>query len=201
MRARATVFVHSGRGRNVEIERFAASFDVAIAARVGQDDFAAWRAHAGEAPSIVTALDPQERRALAERILAAGGTIATLARTGESIWPQLECGIGTILADGPLNISFATTLGRHAIIMPPVCVGHDIAVGDFVTIYPSVSISGYVTIEDDVVLGPGSIVANGTSRKALRLGRGARLAAGAVVTKSVPAGVTVAGNPARVTPA
>ena len=50
-----------------------------------------------------------------------------------------------------------------------------------------------VVIEDDVWIGIGAIVLKG-----VRLGAGARVAAGAVVTADVPAGATVAGNPAVV---
>ena len=49
-----------------------------------------------------------------------------------------------------------------------------------------------VTIEDDVWIGIGAIILKGT-----RIGRGARIGAGSVVTHDVPAGATVAGNPAR----
>ena len=49
-----------------------------------------------------------------------------------------------------------------------------------------------VVIEDDAWIGIGAIVLKG-----VRVGRGARIGAGAVVTKDVPAGATVAGNPAR----
>jgi acetyltransferase-like isoleucine patch superfamily enzyme len=49
-----------------------------------------------------------------------------------------------------------------------------------------------VVIEDDAWIGIGAIVLKG-----VRIGRGARVAAGAVVTANVPAGATVAGNPAR----
>jgi acetyltransferase-like isoleucine patch superfamily enzyme len=51
-----------------------------------------------------------------------------------------------------------------------------------------------VVIEDDAWIGIGAIVLKG-----VRIGRGARVAAGSVVTSSVPDGVTVAGNPARPT--
>jgi acetyltransferase-like isoleucine patch superfamily enzyme len=49
-----------------------------------------------------------------------------------------------------------------------------------------------VTIEDDAWIGIGAILLKG-----VHVGRGARVGAGAVVTFDVPAGATVAGNPAR----
>jgi acetyltransferase-like isoleucine patch superfamily enzyme len=49
-----------------------------------------------------------------------------------------------------------------------------------------------VVIEDDVWVGIGAIILKG-----VRIGRRARIGAGAVVTKDVPAGVSVSGNPAQ----
>jgi acetyltransferase-like isoleucine patch superfamily enzyme len=49
-----------------------------------------------------------------------------------------------------------------------------------------------VIIEDDAWIGIGAILLKG-----VRIGQGARVGAGAVVTSDVPAGATVAGNPAR----
>lgn len=48
-------------------------------------------------------------------------------------------------------------------------------------------------IEDDVAIGAGAIVLPG-----VRIGRGARVAAGAVVTEDVPPGMMVVGLPARI---
>lgn len=53
--------------------------------------------------------------------------------------------------------------------------------------------SGYPVIEDEVWIGAHAIIIG-----SLTIGRGARVAAGAVVTKDVPAGAIVGGNPARV---
>ena len=50
-----------------------------------------------------------------------------------------------------------------------------------------------ITLEDDVWLGGSVVVCPGVT-----IGRGSVVAAGAVVTKDVPPGVVVAGNPARV---
>ena len=49
-----------------------------------------------------------------------------------------------------------------------------------------------IIIDDDVWIGIGAIILKG-----VHIGQGARIDAGAVVTRDVPAGVTVAGNPAQ----
>ena len=51
-----------------------------------------------------------------------------------------------------------------------------------------------VIIEDDVWIGP-----NATILKGVRIGAGAFIEAGSLVTKDVPAGATVIGNPAQIT--
>ena len=53
---------------------------------------------------------------------------------------------------------------------------------------------GIVELGDDVEIG-----ANATILPGLTVGEGAMVGAGAVVTKDVPPGVTVVGNPARQT--
>jgi UDP-3-O-[3-hydroxymyristoyl] glucosamine N-acyltransferase len=205
------VVLHRSARRNVDIDGFAAARGLAIVAYVDAGcveqptafggvpvvSFAAWCKGLREIPSIVTAVDPAERRALAERIAAAGGAFATLGRSGGAVSPTVRFGAGTLVGDGPLSINRSTTFGRHVLIATPASVGHDCAVGDFVTIHPSAAISGYVTIEDDVVIGVGAVIVNGLSSKTLRVGRGARIETGAVVTKSVPAGAIIVGNPGR----
>jgi tetrahydrodipicolinate N-acetyltransferase len=50
-----------------------------------------------------------------------------------------------------------------------------------------------VVIEDDVVIGANAVVIEG-----IRVGKGAVVGAGSIVTKDVPAGAVVVGNPAHI---
>jgi acetyltransferase-like isoleucine patch superfamily enzyme len=50
-----------------------------------------------------------------------------------------------------------------------------------------------VTIEDDVWIGPAATILKG-----VRIGAGSRIEAGSLITRSVPPGSRVAGNPARI---
>ena len=76
-------------------------------------------------------------------------------------------------------------------------VAHDCIIGDFVTFAPGVKCNGNVVVEDFAYIGTGAILKQGTPDKPLRIGTGAIIGMGAVVTKDVAPGETVIGNPAR----
>ena len=71
-----------------------------------------------------------------------------------------------------------------------------LALGDRVTVHTwtefNIEPEGKLEVEDDAWIGIGTIILKG-----VRIGRGARICAGAVVTSDVPAGASVTGNPAR----
>ena len=115
-------------------------------------------------------------------------------------------------------------IGRDCNICSHCFIENKVVVGDRVTIKCGVQLWDGVTLEDDVFVGPNvtftndlqprsrnaaaellptvvkkgaSIGANATILPGLTIGEGAMVGAGSVVTKDVPSGVTVVGNPAR----
>lgn len=100
----------------------------------------------------------------------------------------LLCPFVTLTSDIQIGKGFQANLYSY--------VGHDCVIGDYVTFAPRVSCNGNVHIEDHAYIGTGAIFKNGKPGKPLRIGKGAVVGAGAVVTKNVPPGTTVFGNPA-----
>ena len=86
-------------------------------------------------------------------------------------------------------------LGKCVIVNTSASVDHDCRVGDGTHIGPGATITGEVQIGAGVFVGAGAVVL-----PRLSIGEGAVIGAGAVVTRSVPARMTVVGNPARELP-
>jgi len=82
-----------------------------------------------------------------------------------------------------------------------VVIGETTEIGDDVTLYQGVTLGGtslqrgkrHPTLEDGVIIGAGAKVLG-----AFTVGRGARIGANAVVLAAVPAGVSMAGIPAKI---
>ena len=116
-------------------------------------------------------------------------------------------------------------IGKGCILSKDVYIDCNVKVGNFCKIQNGVSVYDGVTIEDDVFVGPhacftndlvprsfnqdwkisktkvckgASIGANATIVCGITIGEYAMIGAGSVVTKDVPAGVLVVGNPAKI---
>jgi hypothetical protein len=77
-------------------------------------------------------------------------------------------------------------------------VAHDCNIGDYVTFAPGVKCNGNVTIEDNVYIGSGAIIKQGTANKPIIIGKNSIIGAGSFVTKNVEKNTTVFGNPAKI---
>ena len=159
--------------------------------------FEEWRRSYRHLPCLVGIGSPSGRRAVVERMEAAGARFERVYdRLPATAYPYVRFGEGAFVGWG-IFVGPLTVIGRHVQVLTNCSIGHDVTIGEFTTICPSCTISGYVDIGPDVFLGAGTIVVNGRQGRPLRIGAGAVLGAGSVVTKDVPAGARWSGNPAR----
>lgn len=136
------------------------------------------------------------RERLAERC-AADGLRSWTVRSGNVVtMDEIQLGEGAILSPF-VTLTSNIRIGRHFHANLYSYVEHDCVIGDFVTFAPGVKCNGNIVIEDHVYVGSGAIIKQGKPDCPLVIGKGAIIGMGAVVTKSVPAGVTVVGAPAR----
>ena len=116
-------------------------------------------------------------------------------------------------------------IGADCNVCSHTLIENDVVVGDRVTIKSGVQLWDSLRVEDDVFIGPNvtftndpfprskqypkefavttvrtgaSIGGGATILPGITIGRGAMVGAGSVVTKSVPDGAVVVGNPARI---
>jgi len=139
---------------------------------------------------------PKTRQRLMEKSAAAGFGFATIVhpRVERSQW--IEIGSGTVICAGNI-LTTNIVLGQHVQINLDCTVGHDVIMGDYVTLAPGVHISGYVHLGQRAYVGTGAVIINGTRDASLVIGDDVVIGAGACVVKSVPAGLTVIGVPAK----
>ena len=133
------------------------------------------------------------RQSVASRIRGRPGKL--FARTA-LIGPEVEVGDGAVFCDFTM-VTASARIGVHFQCNIYSYVAHDCVIGDFVTFAPQVCCNGNVHIEDGAYIGTGAILRQGTPDKPLLIGRDSIVGMGAVVTRDVPPGVTVVGNPAK----
>jgi len=143
---------------------------------------------------------------------------------GAVVFAGSSIGEDAILGDQTF-VRERTSIGERSVIGRGSVVDNDVQVGARVRVQTSVYLTAFTVIEDDVFVGPGALTTNddtmarhgpemptvgATLRRACRIGGGAVLtpgveigeeafvAAGAVVTRDVPARAVVMGVPAKV---
>lgn len=168
--------------------------------RINGHDVLTWQAfteQAGDDAAVAVAIaDAAVRERLMDRCADAGIAPCPIRALNVVVGDNVAAGGGAILQPFVMLTSdIRIGRGFHANIYS--YVAHDCIIGDFVTFAPGVKCNGNVHIEDRAYIGTGAILRQGTPDKPLVIGAGATVGMGAVVTRDVPPGATVVGNPAR----
>lgn len=133
--------------------------------------------------------DPQVRRRVQTFFAASGAPVADLI--GGKLGAHTVHGAGLVLQH-LAHLSVDCHAGDGLRLNVGANVMHEARLGDYVTLAPNAVVLGGVTIGALTYVG-----ANATVLPGVVVGAGCVIGAGAVVTRDVPDGQTVRGNPAR----
>lgn len=145
---------------------------------------------------VLAIADSRLRQRLHETATASGAKSLSIRANSAEVLGTVELGAGAILCSNTILTS-NIRVGRGLHLNLNSYIAHDCNIGNWVTFGPNVACNGNVIVEDHVYIGAGAMIRQGTPKKPLVIGAGAVIGMGAVVTKSVPPGITVIGNPAR----
>lgn len=162
--------------------------------------YAQWLAEPAASRYVSLAIaDSKVRETLAARCAADGVGFFDVKAANVVIMDEVLVGPGSVLCPF-VTLTSNIRIGRHFHANLYSYVEHDCVIGDFVTFAPGVHCNGNVVIEDHAYIGTGAILRQGKPGSPLVIGKGAVVGMGAIVTRSVAAGTTVVGNPARLMP-
>ena len=116
---------------------------------------------------------------------------ATLIDPGVILSDSVKIGKGSIICAGSI-LTVNIQIGSHVIINLDCTIGHDAVMKDYVTLYPSVNVSGATLLNECVEMGTGSKIIEKKT-----VGENSIVGSGAVVVKDLPAGCTAVGMPAK----
>lgn len=144
-----------------------------------------------QGPFIVAIGNSAVRRAIMERIEAAGKELVSLIHPSAVISADAVIGAGTAVAAGAV-INPNVCIGKGCIINTCSSVDHDCVLDDYVHVSVGVHVAGTVCIGSNTWLGAGAVISNN-----LTITTDCVIGAGAVVVKPIAESGTYIGVPAR----
>jgi sugar O-acyltransferase (sialic acid O-acetyltransferase NeuD family) len=131
------------------------------------------------------------RGAIVRAVEAAGLALPILVHPSARVTASATLAAGAQVLAGAY-IGPNAQLGRGALLNTGAIVEHDVRLGDCSVVGPGAVLAGRVRVDESVEVGSGAVLIPDVEVSA-----GATVGAGAVVTRSVAAGATVVGVPAR----
>ncbi|WP_457608490.1 acetyltransferase [Nitratifractor sp.] len=131
------------------------------------------------------------RERIYERILGAGGRIATLVHPASVVSESAFLGRGTVVMPAAV-VNARARIGEGCIVNTASVVEHDCVLESFAHLSPNATLGGGVSIGKRSHIGIGSSLIPG-----VKVGADCVVGAGSVVVESIPAGWRVAGVPTR----
>lgn len=145
----------------------------------------------GGARFMVACGSNELRRQVSDALQAKGASFQSVYHPAAIVSPSASVEPGAAVLAGAI-VGPRASIGRGAIINHAATVDHDCQIGEYVNISPGARLGGCVRAAPGVFVGLNASVVQG-----LNLGQNAIVGAGAVVTRDVAPGATVAGVPAR----
>jgi sugar O-acyltransferase (sialic acid O-acetyltransferase NeuD family) len=135
--------------------------------------------------------DPKVKKALYGELKAKCALFASLIHPSAVIAKTAKLGEGVVVCPHAF-VSADAVVGELCAINGNSSVGHDVRLGSFSTLSSHVDLTGWVQVEECVFFGSGARVL-----PRVKIGYGARIGAGAVVMRTVPADTVMFTPPAK----
>ena len=135
--------------------------------------------------------DPKAKKKLYAELKKKGASFAQLIHPSAIVARTAWLGEGVVVCPQAF-VSADAIVGELCAINGNASVGHDVKLGGFSTLSSHVDLTGWVQVDECVFFGSGARVL-----PKVKVGFGARIGAGAVVMRSVPADAVVYAPPAK----
>lgn len=147
-----------------------------------------------DVPVMLGIGNPKACERLGAQLLEEGATFARFDGNPELVHPDAKIGVGVIIAPYA-RIGAGVEVGNFVQVLADL-VAHDVKIGAGAHIGVHSSVLGHVEVGPRCNIAPHAVICNGSPKERMRIGADATVAVGAVVSRPVPSGGVVVGNPA-----